>query len=374
MRKALKRAAAAPSTTRWSQLSDSGSISRGWNALPSHTGSVEAAADAEDRDLGRVDDRREVAPADPAQRRDREAPAAHVGRRELAVARLLRQLAHLGGDLQHALLVGVLDHRHDQAVRRVGGEADVEVLLQHQMVALQAGVELGELLQRGDAGLDQEGEHRHLDARLLVLLVGRDPERLELGDVGVVVIGDVRDHDPVAMQHRAADLLDPRQLLLLDRPELGEVDLRPGRQAGEGPAARGGARGRRLRRLGLGRLRSGHHRLDEGLDIFLGDAALRPAAFHLGQRHAELAGELPDRRRGMRQGALRRGRLVRRQRRRRDRLLPVRRRRGRGRGGRGRSGRRRRRGSGGRSRRPARRRRRLAGSRSHCPWTPCRRP
>src|SRR6185369_17808896 len=40
IRKALKRAAAAPSTTRWSQLSESGRIRRGWNALPSQTGSV----------------------------------------------------------------------------------------------------------------------------------------------------------------------------------------------------------------------------------------------------------------------------------------------------------------------------------------------
>ena len=70
--------------------------------------------------------------------------------RQLAVARLLRELAHLVRDLEHALLVGVLDDRHDQAVRRVGGEADVEVLLQDELLAVEAGVELGELLQRGD--------------------------------------------------------------------------------------------------------------------------------------------------------------------------------------------------------------------------------
>ncbi len=38
-KKTLKRAAAAPSMTRWSQLSDSGSIRRGTKALPSHLGS-----------------------------------------------------------------------------------------------------------------------------------------------------------------------------------------------------------------------------------------------------------------------------------------------------------------------------------------------
>ena len=86
--------------------------------------------------------------------------------------------------------------------------------------------------------LDQEREHRHLDARLLVLLVGGDAERLEVGDVGVVVVGDVRDQHPVAMQVGAADLLDARQVLALDRAELGEVDLRPGQQAGERAAGR----------------------------------------------------------------------------------------------------------------------------------------
>ena len=98
-------------------------------------------------------------------------------------------------------------------------------------------VELGELLQRGDRGLDHEGEHRDLDARLLVLLVELHAERLELGDVGLVVVGDVRDHHPVAVQVRARDLLDAAERLALDRAELREVDLRP-RQQVEAAAAR----------------------------------------------------------------------------------------------------------------------------------------
>ena len=60
----------------------------------------------------------------------------------------------------HALLVGVADHRHDEPVRRVGGEADVVVLLEDQVVAVERGVELGELLQRGHRRLDHEREHR----------------------------------------------------------------------------------------------------------------------------------------------------------------------------------------------------------------------
>src|SRR5258705_9067180 len=48
-----------------------------------------ALRQAEDRDLGRVDDRCEMRAADAAQRADREAAAGHVGRPQLAVARLL---------------------------------------------------------------------------------------------------------------------------------------------------------------------------------------------------------------------------------------------------------------------------------------------
>jgi hypothetical protein len=102
----------------------------------------------------------------------KQAPLISAGA-QLAVARLLGQLAHFLADLQDALLVGVLDHRHHQAVGRVGRKADVEVLLVDSCVAVQRAVELGELLQRGHAGLDQEGQHRDLDAGLLVLLVGR---------------------------------------------------------------------------------------------------------------------------------------------------------------------------------------------------------
>jgi hypothetical protein len=97
-------------------------------------------AHAQDRHLGRIDDGREVAPANATQAGDGEAGARHLGRRQLAVARLLGQLAHFLADLQDALLVGILDHRHHQAVGRVGRKADMEVLLVDQGVAVQRAV------------------------------------------------------------------------------------------------------------------------------------------------------------------------------------------------------------------------------------------
>ena len=95
---------------------------------------------------------------------------------------------------------------------------------------VERGIELRELLQRRDAGLDHEGEHGQLEALLLGLRGLRLAEGLEIGDVGLVELRDVRNRDPVAVQIRPGELLDARQRLRLDRAELGEVDFRPGRQ------------------------------------------------------------------------------------------------------------------------------------------------
>ena len=77
-----------------------------------------------------------------------------------------RQLAELARDLVDVLAVGVADHRHHQAVGRVGGEADVDVLLEIRLSprGIERGVELRELLQRLDAGAHDEGQRRQLDA------------------------------------------------------------------------------------------------------------------------------------------------------------------------------------------------------------------
>src|SRR4051794_41132410 len=93
--------------------------------------------DAEDRDLGRVDERGEPGPADAAQARDRERAALHVGGLELAGTGGAGQLGELTRDVEDALRAGVLDDRHDEPVRRVGGEADVVVALDDELVAVE---------------------------------------------------------------------------------------------------------------------------------------------------------------------------------------------------------------------------------------------
>ncbi len=261
-------------------------------AVPHRLGG--ALRHAEDRDFRRVDDRRERRAADAAQARDREAAALHVGRAELAFARLRGERRHLRGDREHALLVGVLDHRHDEAVRRVGGEADVEVLLQDQVVAVERGIDVRELPQRGDARLDQEREHRHLDAGLLVLLVERDAEGLEVGDVRLVELRDVRNHHPVAGEVRAGDLLDPRQRPRFDRTELREVDGRPRQQVERAAAADAAASDPARRRA------RAHRLLHEILHVLLQDAALRSRARDAREIDAQLARELAHRRRRVR--------------------------------------------------------------------------
>ena len=235
--------------TRWSAVSDSGRIRRGTNCLAVPDRLHGRLVDAEDGDFRRIDDRREVGAADAAEAGNGEAGAGHVGRLELAVTRLLGQIAGFLRQFEDRLLVDVLDHRDDQTIRRVGRKADVEILLQHQIVAVERGIEFREFLQALDASLDQESEHGQLGAAtLLVFLVEQHAEGFEVGDVGIFVIGHRRDHHPVARQVLAGNLLDARQRLDLDLAELGEIDLRPGQQIEH--AAADHAAGRRGDRAG----------------------------------------------------------------------------------------------------------------------------
>jgi hypothetical protein len=63
------------------------------------------------------------------------------------------------------------------------------------------------------ASLDQESQHGDLDTSLLVFLVSQNAEGFQVGDVGIVMVGDRRNHDRVAQQVGTADLLDARHLL-----------------------------------------------------------------------------------------------------------------------------------------------------------------
>ena len=62
--------------------------------------------------------------------------------------------------------IGVAQHRHDETLRRADGDADVVVVLEHHLVALDLGVEARELAQRGDRRLDEERRDAEADAVL----------------------------------------------------------------------------------------------------------------------------------------------------------------------------------------------------------------
>ena len=170
----------------------------------------------------------------------------------------------------------------------------MEVLLQGQVftAGIERGVELRELLQRRGAGLDQEGEHGQLDAGLLVLLVQRHAQAFQVGDVGLLELGDVRDHRPVAGQVRTRDLLDARQRLDFGLAELAEVDLRPRQQVQATTGSNSSTAGSRHATAECG--------LDELLHVTLGDAATLLGAVDLQQVHAQFAGEHTHRRGGIR--------------------------------------------------------------------------
>ena len=155
---------------------------------------------------------------------------------------------------REAQTIGIADHRHDQALGGADRDADVVVVLEHHLVALDLGVEARERAQRADRGLDEERRDAEADAVLLLerLLVPL-AQRHHRGHVDFVE----------GAEHR-------RGALRLDQPlGDGRAPLRHahalfGAVAGGTRRRLGDRTGRpRLRRLGggpglgLGRLRAG---------------------------------------------------------------------------------------------------------------------
>ena len=83
--------------------------------------------DTQDGHFRRVDDRREGGAAQAAEAGDAEAAAFHLVGFYLAIATAFGEVDDLFGNLPDRLLVGVFDHRNDQAVRGVDGDTDVDV-------------------------------------------------------------------------------------------------------------------------------------------------------------------------------------------------------------------------------------------------------
>ena len=128
----------------------------------------------------------------------------HFRGRQLAVARLRRDVAQFVADLDDTLAIGVLDHRNDQAFRCVDGDADVVEFLVDKCVLFrrERAIEVRKRLQRVDGRLHQERQQRDPVRLLLVGLAGIIkffPVFLDLGNIRLVIVGDVRDVEPCAM-------------------------------------------------------------------------------------------------------------------------------------------------------------------------------
>ena len=235
-----------------------------------HGGTRPGGADGEDRRLRRVDDRLEVGDVEHAQVGDREGGALDLALLELAGAGAPGQVARLAADLAHRLGVGLVQHRHDQAVVEGDRDADVGVRVVDVLAVHVGAVRLGVL----DQG-QRRGAHDQVVDADLVAGVGKAAVQLgsqlhgpghvdlgldvEVGD-GLLGLGHARRH---GLQHR-------RQL----------ADLTLGRSALGGWGRVG------CRRPGQLAAR------DQALHVCLDDAALGAAApaGHGGQVDARLIG------------------------------------------------------------------------------------
>src|ERR1700676_5803693 len=81
-------------------------------------------------------------------------------------------------------------------------------------------IEQRKLLQRPDAGTHDESQRRELDAGSIGFGLERLARLLELGDVSLVELCDVRQIDPARVQSRSGYALHAAQRFDFDRAEL----------------------------------------------------------------------------------------------------------------------------------------------------------
>ena len=78
------------------------------------------------------------------------------------------EIGDLRFDLGEAELIGVAQHRHDQAALGADGDADVVVVLVDDVLAVDLGIDRRNFLQRLHGGFDEEAHEAELDAVLLL--------------------------------------------------------------------------------------------------------------------------------------------------------------------------------------------------------------
>ena len=114
---------------------------------------------------------RPISPPKTAGIGDREGALLHLFGLQFFGARALGQIVDGALQAQKILLVGVLDHRHDQAPVQRHGDADVDLAVQHHVGSVQRGIHRGEVAQRLDAGAHEKRHEGELGLVALLELV-----------------------------------------------------------------------------------------------------------------------------------------------------------------------------------------------------------
>ena len=145
MTSSRKTLARAPSTTRWSNVQASQPISRTTTSPSTTAGRGADPVQAEDADLGVVDERRGEEAAELAGARHRERRAPQLLGPERPGAGALGEPPRLGLELVQRLRVGGAEHGHDQALVGLHRQAEVVALPEDDLLAVERRVQLRDL-------------------------------------------------------------------------------------------------------------------------------------------------------------------------------------------------------------------------------------
>ena len=165
----------------------------------------------------------------------------------------------------------------------------MHVILAHDVLAIvvQGYVEARYFTQRRRGRFQQERYRGQLHTALLRFRLHRLAEFFQLGDIGVVELGDVGHVQPVAGHIGGGQLVDLAHRLGGDRAKLAEIDLRHRRDTNATADAN---------RATLGFL---HLLLDVSMQVVLGHTVAWTCGLHLVEGHAQLARQFAHRRTGI---------------------------------------------------------------------------
>ena len=281
----------------------------------------------QNRALGRVQDRRRKHRAVDAAVADAEGAPLQIGDGQAIGLDLLGKSGNGLLDFIQLHAVGVAQDRHHQPLFTADGDADIVKIVQNDVIAVDAGIDVRKLFQRLYAGLDEEGHEAQRNAVALhEMLALTAAQLLDTGQIGLV---EGRQHggllagghqalgNPLAdRRHRAALLATggvKRRVLGSHRcwPGLLHDRRRRGRRNGRLKHGRGrslldcGRHGRFHRRChgpGCGRLLGAF--LDAGKQVVQRDASPFAGPGHLIGADVALKHLAPERRGGSRFGQL----------------------------------------------------------------------